>query len=94
MNLDHAGSRAALSDPSAFAGGHPLHGSPPALLADADRDALRASSERFALELLAAGVPVEHHVLPGTSHAFLNRPGERAFSAGVRLIADWLARRR
>jgi acetyl esterase/lipase len=50
---------------------------------------MRASGEQFARELVAARVSVQYHVLPGTDHAFLNRPGDPGFAAGLRLIVDW-----
>jgi len=92
VNRVYAGSRAALADPHAFPGGHPLPGFPPALLIDADSDSMRASGEQFARELAAARVSVRYHVLPGTDHAFLNRPGDPGFAAGIRVIVDWARR--
>lgn len=89
MNRNYAGSQAALNDRFAFPGGHDLHGFPPTLMINADRDAVRASGDRFAAELLAAGVDVEHHVLPGTRHAFLNRPHLDAFTTAIDLMASW-----
>ncbi|WP_337063360.1 alpha/beta hydrolase [Kineococcus sp. G2] len=89
MNLNYAGSPARLGDPSAFPGGHQLADFPPALLLDADRDGMRASSTPFAAELAAAGVPVEHHVLPDAVHGFLGRPHEGDFTVGVDVIARW-----
>ncbi|MCI2237773.1 alpha/beta hydrolase [Paenibacillus sp. TRM 82003] len=89
MNLNHTGSRALLRDPSAFPGGHrPAH-FPPTLLLDADRDGMRASSSLFAADLAAAGVPLEHQVLPEAVHGFLGRPQERDFTTGVEVIARW-----
>lgn len=89
INRNYAGSRAALADRFAFPGGHDLHGFPPSLMINADRDAMRASGEQFAAELLAAGVAVDHHVLPGTRHAFLNRPHLDAFTTAIDLMASW-----
>jgi acetyl esterase len=91
-NLVYAGSRAALADPYAFPGGHPVSGFPPALFVDAESDSMRASGETFARELGAAGESVEYHVLPDADHAFLNRPGTVAFAAGIRLIVGWARR--
>ncbi|GAB3400029.1 alpha/beta hydrolase fold domain-containing protein [Schumannella luteola] len=93
MTRNYAGSRAALADPRAFPGGHPLAGLPPTLMLDADRDVLRASGERFAAELAEHAVPLERHVLPGSTHAFLHRPADPDFGRGIDLIADWAARR-
>ena len=91
MNLNYTASRARLHDPSAFPGGHRLHGFPPTLLLDADRDGMRVSSDRFGRDLMAAGTPVEHRVLPESVHGFLGRPEEPAFAVGVDVIARWVS---
>jgi acetyl esterase/lipase len=44
---------------------------------------MRASSERFAADLIAAGAEVERHVLPDTRHAFLNRPQLPEFAVAI-----------
>lgn len=93
-NLNYAGSRRALADRYAFPGGHDLRGFPAAIMVDADRDAMRASSERFAAELIAAGTEVERHVLPDTRHAFLNRPQLPEFAVAIDQIASWALARR
>ncbi|WIB26181.1 hypothetical protein [Curtobacterium sp. MCSS17_015] len=49
-----------------------------------------ASGDLFAAELGAAGVDVVHQVLPGTRHAFLNRPALAEFSTATAMIASWL----
>lgn len=90
-NLNYAGSAAALAEPFAFAGGHPLHGFPPVLMLDAESDSMRASGGQFARELDAAAVPVEYHVLAGTAHAFLNRPHDPGFARAIGLITGWAA---
>lgn len=92
-NLNYTGSVAALAEPFAFAGGHPLHAFPPVLMLDAESDSMRASGGQFARELTDAAVPVEYHVLPGTAHAFLNRPREAAFGRAIDLITGWAAGR-
>lgn len=89
-NRNYAGSRQALDDRFAFPGGHPLDGFPPTLMVNAERDNMRASGDRFAAELSRSGVDVQHHVLPGTDHAFLNRPHSDAFAAAVALMAAWV----
>jgi xylan 1,4-beta-xylosidase len=82
----------------AYAGGHPtavypasddLGRFPRTMLIDAERDVMRASGERFADELEVAGIEVERHVLPGSRHAFLNRPGTRDFDDTIEHIAEW-----
>ncbi len=90
MNRNHAGTRAALGQRDAFPGGHDLAAFPRSLVVNAEHDNMRASGDRFADELRAAGVEVEHHVLPGSRHAFLNHPGTAAFRQGVDRIGDWL----
>ena len=92
LNRFYAGTSAALAEPFAFAGGHPLDGFPPALLIDAESDSMRASGGQFARELADAAVPVEYHVLAGTAHAFLNRPRDPGFARAIGLIADWAGR--
>ncbi|MCS6562612.1 MULTISPECIES: alpha/beta hydrolase [Curtobacterium] len=85
----------------AYAGGRPaavhpasddLGGFPRTLLIDAERDVMRASGQRFANELEAADVEVERHVLPGSRHAFLNRPGTRDFDDTIERVAEWADR--
>ncbi|MGW3468960.1 alpha/beta hydrolase [Saccharopolyspora sp. NPDC000995] len=90
MNRNYAGTPAAMTNPHAFPGGADAEGLPPTLLLDADRDSLRASGEAFAAELAAAHVPVEHHVIPGTVHGFLNRPNRPHFRAAIDIIVKYL----
>lgn len=92
MNLNYVGSPQLLTDPDVFPGGGKLAGLPPVLLLDAAYDTLSASSTAFAGELAEAGVPAEHHVVPGTRHGFLDRPGSPGFRAGIDSILDWLVR--
>jgi len=88
-NRSYAGSRQALGDRLAFPGGHDVGRFPRTLVVNAEQDNMRASGDLFARELAAAGVDVEHRVLPGTRHAFLNRPGLAEFTTTTSLIADW-----
>ncbi|WP_424467701.1 alpha/beta hydrolase [Pseudoclavibacter helvolus] len=92
MNLNYAGDERVLELPDAFPGGHDLTGFPPSLVVDADREAMRASGSRFARELADAGVAAEYRVLPGSSHAFLNRPRDPAFARGIDAISEWMRR--
>ena len=92
-NRNYAGSTAALNEPFAFPGGHPLHQFPPVLMLDAESDSMRASGGQFARELTDAAVPVEYHVLAGTAHAFLNRPHDPGFAEAIGLIGAWAAGR-
>ena len=89
MSRNYVG-RAAITDPFAFPGGHDLHGMPPTLVLDADRDSLRASGERFAAELAAAGSQVGYEVVPDARHGFLNRPTTTPFADGIARILRWL----
>jgi acetyl esterase len=88
-NRNYAGSRGALVERLAFPGGHELHGFPRTLMLNAEQDNMRASGDRFAAELTESGTEVQRHVLPGTRHAFLNRPNAEAFGIATSLIAAW-----
>jgi acetyl esterase len=88
-NRNYAGSEEALVSRFAFPGGHELAGFPRTLLINAEHDNMRESGDVFAAELGATGADVQHHVLPGTRHAFLNRPRLRAFSTAISIIAAW-----
>lgn len=92
MNRNYAGSRDALADRLAFPGGHEVGAFPRTLVVNAEHDNMRASGDLFAAELAAAGADVEHHVLAGTRHAFLNRPGLEAFGTTIALTAAWCQR--
>jgi len=89
MNRGYAGSRRALGDRLAFPGGHDVGLFPRTLVVNAEHDNMRASGDLFASELAASGVDVDHHVLAGTRHAFLNRPDLVEFTTTTSLIADW-----
>lgn len=90
MNRNYAGSLSAMGNPFAFPGGHDLHGLPPTLVIDADRDSLRASGECFAQELTDSGARTTTYVVPESSHGFLDRPKAPAFKIGIREITGWL----
>nr|WP_243861957.1 alpha/beta hydrolase fold domain-containing protein [Frigoribacterium endophyticum] len=92
MNRNYAGTAAALADRHAFAGGQDLAGFPRTLMVDAEADSMRASGDAFARELAASGAELERHVLPGTRHAFLDRPRLTEFGAAVELVAGWCLR--
>lgn len=92
-NRADAGPRHAAGDRRAFPGGHPVTGFPATLMLDADRDAMRGSGDRFAAELRAGAVPLDRRVLPGSRHAFLNRPASPDFAAAVDHIASWTTAR-
>lgn len=91
MNRNYAGSPEALGDRLAFPGGHDVAGFPRTLIINAERDNMRASGDLFASELRTSGVDLHHHVAPGTTHAFLNRPGLPPFLTATDMIAKWIA---
>ncbi|WP_255465597.1 alpha/beta hydrolase fold domain-containing protein [Frigoribacterium sp. NBH87] len=93
MNRNYAGTAAALAERHAFAGGQDLAGFPRTLMVDAEADSMRASGDAFARELAASGAELDRHVLPGTRHAFLDRPRLAEFGAAVELVAGWCLRR-
>ncbi|KQW47252.1 hypothetical protein ASC77_12255 [Nocardioides sp. Root1257] len=59
------------------------------LMIDAEYDDLRRSEEPFHEALLAAGVDVTRHLMPGLMHGFLNLPAEvEPVGTAFQLIAD------
>lgn len=88
MNRNYVGRAAA--DRFAFPGGDTIDGFPPTLMINAQHDGMRASGDLFGRELVQAGTRVEHHVLDGSSHAFLNRPTSTHFTTGIDLMTAWL----
>jgi acetyl esterase len=90
--LDVANHNHVVGSPSpggAFAGGQDLSAFPPTLMIDAEHDTMRASGDRFAAELRAAGRVLDRHVLPAARHAFLNRPGTADSDAAIEHMATW-----
>ncbi|BDZ45556.1 alpha/beta hydrolase [Naasia aerilata] len=90
INLNYAGSAAALADPYAFAGGADLHGLPPTFVLNSDADSLRSTGELFAAELAAAGVDTLLVREDGTRHGHLNEPDNPGAHRSVRRIVAWL----
>jgi acetyl esterase/lipase len=91
-NRNYAGSAEAWTDSRAFAGGNDLRNFPPTLMIDAERDAMRASGDQFARELIDADVELVRHVLAGAEHAFLNRPGHEQFNLSIEVMVEWITR--
>jgi acetyl esterase len=58
-----------------------LTGVPPAVIVTAEYDVLRDEGELYAMRLVQAGVPVEHHRFGGQLHGFIARVGELPGSA-------------
>lgn len=87
-NRAYAGPRGA----GAFPAPEEFAAFPRTLMVDAERDTMRASGDRFAGELRAAVVDLERHVLPGSRHAFLNRPTSGDFDTAIDLMASWVVR--
>ena len=55
-----------------------LAGLPPTMVATGEVDLLRREGDAYARRLAAAGVPVEHRVVPGADHYFLTPGNARA----------------
>lgn len=66
-----------------------LRGLPPAFVISAERDILRAEADRYAERLAGAGVPVEHLVVDGADHYFLDRGRDRARLTLDRMVS-WM----
>lgn len=90
INLNYAGSEAALGEPYAFASHANLSGMPPIFVLNSERDDLRSSGEAFALQASAAGVPVRVEFEPGTQHGHLNDPHSEGAQRSIRRVVDWL----
>jgi len=90
LNINYAGSEAAMRDVYAFPGGGDFTGLPPTLVLNADRDTLRASGDLLVEELEAARAPVMRRIVHGSTHGFLDRPRRPHFTEGIDVIAGWL----
>ena len=69
-----------------------LAGLPPTLVITAEHDLLRAEGDLFAARLGAAGVVVEHVVVPDSGHGFTHVGPEEHASAAWERMADFLRR--
>jgi acetyl esterase/lipase len=90
-NMNYAGSPRALEERFAFPGGHSIGEFPRTLMIDAERDNMRASGELFASELRRASTDLDYRVLPGTQHAFLNRPHLQEFETAISTVSSWMS---
>ncbi|TXN30600.1 alpha/beta hydrolase [Lacisediminihabitans profunda] len=90
MNLNYAGSEAALGDPYAFPAHANLAGMPPIFIINSQSDDLRSSGEGFAQQALEAGVDVRVECEPGTVHGHLDRPHSAGGQRSIARIGEWL----
>lgn len=90
LNIRYAGSEDALTDPYAFPGNGDLAGLPPCFLLNSEADVLRASGDRFAEQLAAAGVVVRNEFEPGTTHGHLNEAFDEEATRSIDRIVDWI----
>lgn len=67
---------------------------PATIIVNSETDELRMSGEAFARTLATAGVEVDLHTEPGTTHGHLNRPSDAAFAATIARFASRILRRR
>jgi len=91
INLNYAGSEAVFDDVYAFPGNGDVSGLPPVFVVNSERDTLRASGERFAEQLVAAGVAVRVEYEPGTSHGHLNQPEDPGALRSIERMVAWLS---
>jgi acetyl esterase/lipase len=92
INANYLGRTTELDDAVAFPGTGDLSGFPPVCIVNAEADDLRASGERFAEQLAAAGVPVTAGYEPGTVHGYLDRPEVPAARRTIEQLAQWMLR--
>ena len=73
-------------------GNHALEGMPPAWIGVAEFDELRPSGDLFARQLESVGVAVQHHVVTGFVHGYLDRtPSVPAVDAELDFFAKALS---
>lgn len=81
-------------EPYLFPGDAPsLGGQPPVLILAAQRDLLRASSDRYARQLREAGVPVVSETQADVTHGYLDDPGLPEALASIDRMVRWMADR-
>jgi acetyl esterase len=90
INLNFAGSEDNFKDPHAFAGEGDVEGFPPVYIINSEADTLRASGERFAAQLEAAGVPVRMEMERGSMHGHLDHPYTAPARHSVEQMRAWL----
>jgi acetyl esterase/lipase len=74
INSNYLGGANSRADGYAMPGIAVLDGLCPVLVLDAEFDDLRPSGETFGAQLAAASVDVQHVLVPGLPHGFLNQP--------------------
>jgi acetyl esterase/lipase len=94
INVNYAGGVENLGDTIAFPANGDLRDLPRTLIMNAEGDDLRASGEAFGHQLADAGVQVTVDFEPGTSHGYLNLPGEPAALSTIDRLAGWLTETR
>ncbi|MFF1385284.1 alpha/beta hydrolase [Arthrobacter sp. NPDC058288] len=90
INLNFAGSEDNFKDPHAFAGEGDVTGFPPVYIINSESDTLRASGERFADQLEAAGVPVRMETEPDSMHGHLDDPHAGPAKHSIEQMLAWL----
>lgn len=90
INSNYVGDVDPLTTAYAFPGGHDLTGLPPVFLLNAELDSLRASGERFAVELAEAGNDLLIIREPGVGHGHFSAPDEDAATRSIDRVATWL----
>ncbi|WP_076834557.1 alpha/beta hydrolase [Frankia sp. CcI49] len=71
-----------------------LLGLPPTLIFNCEYDGLRASGEKFAEQLRAAGVEVVSGTVPAVLHGHLNRPGLPEADETLTRMSEWITTHR
>lgn len=91
ISLNYVGGTESLLECAyAFPGGRDLSGLPPTFILNSDYDALRASGERFAMELKDAHVQVDSVFEPASRHGHLNDPDDPGTDQSLRRLSGWL----
>jgi acetyl esterase/lipase len=90
LNLNFAGSEAALLDGYAFPANGDVGRQPPVYILNAEADSLRASGEAYGAQLAEAGVHVRVEYEPGTVHGHLNDPDGPGALRSIERMAAWL----
>ena len=93
INKNYLGSGGDFADQVAFPANADAEGMPPALIINAEADDLRPSGEAYGAQLVDAGVDVSTLFEPGTSHGYLDLPGNPGALRSIERIVGWLGSR-